>query len=147
MKNLLHPQVAAEIVARVQHLHPNRPGRWGKMDAAEMLRHCNEANRSILENTLPNRPTTSKQRLIRFLCFHVLRKFPKNVQVNTGIHKPLPPAHFETEKEKFIQTIRLFAAHKQPIALSHPAFGRLNTQQWGISTWMHMDHHLRQFGV
>ncbi|OQP57805.1 hypothetical protein A3860_09275 [Niastella vici] len=28
--------------------------------------------------------------------------------------------------------------------LTHPALGNLNTTQWGIAAWKHMDHHLRQ---
>ena len=29
----------------------------------------------------------------------------------------------------------------------HPAFGQLNGRMWGVLTWRHLDHHLRQFGV
>lgn len=147
MKNLLQAHVAEEIITRMQHLKPESNRRWGTLDAAAMLRHCNEANRSILENKLPNLPTTRKQRMIRFLCFYVLRKFPKNVQVKSNVHAPSDAPDFHAEQQKFTEIIRDFAANDCPILLSHPAFGRLTTKQWGVSTWMHMDHHLRQFGV
>jgi hypothetical protein len=29
----------------------------------------------------------------------------------------------------------------------HPLFGRLSSQEWGVATYKHMDHHLRQFGA
>ena len=29
----------------------------------------------------------------------------------------------------------------------HPLFGRLSRQEWGVATYKHTDHHLRQFGA
>ena len=29
----------------------------------------------------------------------------------------------------------------------HPVFGRLSGREWGMICWMHLDYHLRQFGV
>lgn len=29
----------------------------------------------------------------------------------------------------------------------HPLFGRLTFREWGVATFKHMDHHLRQFGA
>jgi hypothetical protein len=29
----------------------------------------------------------------------------------------------------------------------HPAFGRLSGKEWGVLCYLHLDHHLRQFGV
>jgi uncharacterized protein DUF1569 len=29
----------------------------------------------------------------------------------------------------------------------HPAFGKLSHRAWGVLTYRHMDHHLRQFGA
>ena len=29
----------------------------------------------------------------------------------------------------------------------HPLFGRLSFREWGVATYKHMDHHLRQFGA
>ena len=29
----------------------------------------------------------------------------------------------------------------------HPLFGRLSFREWGVATYKHTDHHLRQFGA
>ena len=29
----------------------------------------------------------------------------------------------------------------------HPLFGRLSFEEWGVATYKHTDHHLRQFGA
>jgi hypothetical protein len=54
---------------------------------------------------------------------------------------------FEKEKQAFIETVHRFANHAQPIGHFHPYFGKLSTEQWGLTSWKHVDHHLRQFGV
>jgi len=30
---------------------------------------------------------------------------------------------------------------------SHPLFGPLTWQEWGVTTYKHADHHLKQFGA
>jgi hypothetical protein len=48
MNNLLDQNTVAKFVARVEQLTPQTQGLWGKMDVAQMLRHCNIAVRMIL---------------------------------------------------------------------------------------------------
>ena len=41
-----------------------------------------------------------------------------------------------------------FAARRTSIdGRDHPAFGPLSARTWGVLTYRHLDHHLRQFGV
>jgi hypothetical protein len=40
-----------------------------------------------------------------------------------------------------------FAAKQERELQPHPMFGRMTTVQWQRWGWLHMDHHLRQFGV
>jgi hypothetical protein len=119
------------------------------MEVTEMLRHCNLANRQILEGAIGYKKTSLKQRAIGFLCLYILPKFPRNIKGPAAIEtrNKIAADQFEQEKKLFIETMKKFAERKDPIQLTHPAFGNLTTKQWGRSTWMHMDHHLRQFGV
>lgn len=55
--------------------------------------------------------------------------------------------HFEEQKILFINIIRLFPLNTLQLTLTHPAFGNISTNEWGIAAYKHMDHHLRQFGV
>ena len=38
---------------------------------------------------------------------------------------------------------------EDPVAkwASHPSFGPLSGDEWGILSWKHLDYHLQQFGV
>ncbi len=51
------------------------------------------------------------------------------------------------KQQEFLNLIKKFSTHTDDITLSHPRFGALNTKEWGVFVWMHLDHHLRQFGV
>ena len=44
----------------------------------------------------------------------------------------------------FVQVSGLIA---QVILLLHPMFGKLSRKQWGRFMYVHIDHHLRQFGI
>lgn len=148
-KNLLNKTAAAEIIDRVQALQQHAPAAWGEMNATEMLYHCNLANTQILEGTQAYRKSSFKQYLLRFLSLYIVPKFPKHMKgapVNDTKDR-IPATRFEEQRQQFIDIVSRFAGRQQPIQLVHPAFGYINTKQWGVAAWMHMDHHLRQFGV
>ena len=42
---------------------------------------------------------------------------------------------------------RIAAGPREGAGPVHPLFGRLSFQQWGVATFKHTDHHLRQFGA
>ena len=150
MKNSLLDKAAAEkIIARVSALDKTRGASWGIMNVTEMLLHCNRCNNQILQGDMEYRKTTFKQRLLRPLALYIVSNFPKNMKSapQNDTKGQIDDSQFDTQKKIFIETVRRFAEREAPIALTHPAFGNLDTNEWGIAAWKHMDHHLRQFGV
>lgn len=148
-KNLLDVPAAKEIIARAGNLRANHKAAWGKMTATEMLLHCNLANTQILEEHMAYEAPTLKQRLVKTLSLYLVPAFPKNLR---GAERNDTKGHicdceFDHQLAAFLTIIQRFPTHPNPITLSHPAFGPLTQRQWGLAAWMHMDHHLRQFGV
>ena len=43
MPSLFEPQIAQEIIARINQLQPTTQRKWGKMSVAQMLKHCTDA--------------------------------------------------------------------------------------------------------
>ena len=43
MPSLFEPQITQEIIARINLLSPTSQRLWGKMNVAQMLKHCNDA--------------------------------------------------------------------------------------------------------
>jgi hypothetical protein len=42
---------------------------------------------------------------------------------------------------------RIGAGPRKGYGPDHPLFGRLSFREWGVATYKHTDHHLRQFGA
>ena len=148
-KNLFDSETAQQIIDRVQKLQPTSKARWGSMNATEMLLHANMCNEEIFSGAQPAGKTTYKQYLLRILALYIAPKFKKNIK-GDGLKETtgkIDAASFKMQQQQFMQLIRRFPQHKDPVKLTHIAFGNISTNEWGIAAYKHMDHHLRQFGV
>jgi hypothetical protein len=137
------------LLARVGSLTPSTEHRWGKMGVAQMLAHvC-----TTLEVASGKR--TARRLMIGRILGPMFRKryyddseFTKNSPTHPTF-VVTDECDFGTEKERLIRLIREFAGAgeagvtKEP----HAFFGRLSPAEWGIGTYKHLDHHLRQFGA
>ncbi|BDD08887.1 hypothetical protein FUAX_13190 [Fulvitalea axinellae] len=139
-----------ELTERIGVLTADSEKKWGKMDPAQMLAHCNVPYEMVYEDTHP-RPNP----LVRFF----LKRFVKPAVVSD---KPYPrnsrtapqflvkdKKDFEKEKAKLLGHIRRTAALGEVFfdgRESH-SFGRLSLKEWDTMFYKHLDHHLKQFGA
>lgn len=148
-KNLSDKNTAEDVIRRVKNLDKNTMQRWGKMNATEMLLHCNSCNVELFEKERGNSKTTAGQYLLRIIALYIAPAFKKGLRseprhITQGKAEGLS---FEDLRSDFIGLIRRFPENTRPLTLTHPAFGNISTRQWGIAAYKHVDHHLRQFGV
>jgi len=134
------------LLVRLERLRPDAKPAWGTLDAPRMLCHLGDQLRVAL-GELPAVPQHT----------WLMRTLVKRIVVHTGF-KP-PPGKVKTAPEMLsskpaswqadLDACKQLAARVASGAASaeHPAFGRLNPEEWGKLCWKHMDHHLRQFGV
>lgn len=148
-KNLLNKETASAVINRVQHLSVNAKPKWGIMNATEMLMHCNLCNQQILEEERSMNKTNAKQFLLRIIALYLAPNFTKNLksEAKNDTKGRIDSTYFDQEKDMFISIIKQFPKVKNELTLTHPAFGNISTNEWGIAAYKHMDHHLRQFGV
>lgn len=148
-KNLLDKESSETIVGRVQKLRPETTPRWGKMNATEMLLHMNRIHEQMLTAPSIKKGTRIKQYIARWAVLYGLPNFPKNARTpkRNDTKGQIDASAFNEQQQKFIELIRRFPLHQTPIELPHPYFGDLNTKQWGLAGYKHVNHHLRQFGV
>ncbi|MEO6683492.1 MAG: DUF1569 domain-containing protein [Ginsengibacter sp.] len=151
MKLNLHNQDGVnDLIYRVLKLSASAKPRWGSMDATEMLQHCNAANKLLLQGIESTRKSSFRQKALKNAFLYLPIKFPRNIKAPKTLKLIASDKHvkdFEKEKELYIELISQLPAHQFPSYLFHPVFGNLNSKQWGVINWMHMDHHLRQFNV
>ncbi len=146
VKNLFDATVKQEIIDRINKLTPQSQRQWGKMDAGQMLAHCQ----------MPLGVATGKHKLkgsgflklvgplFKGLLFNN-KPFKKNLGTDKSFIMTMPK-EFEKEKSGLIQMINDFSASSMTDE-PHPIFGKLTKEQWSKGTWKHLDHHLQQFGV
>jgi hypothetical protein len=151
VKNIFENSVAQEVVSRINNLSPQSQPKWGKMNVAQMLAHCNVTYEMVYEPEKHKKPNA-------FFKF-ILKTFVKKLVTNEVAYKPnnrtapqfiiTDSRDFEKEKTCLVEYIN----RTQQLGESHfyekesHSFGVLNKNEWNNMFYKHLDHHLRQFGA
>ena len=149
MESMFNPADRDAIALRLAELEPNATRQWGKMDPAQMLRHCAVG----LESAMALEPM--KQAFLGKLLTPFLRgkvfgpkPFSRNVPTDPTF-VVADPRDFDAERARLATLIDRFIQRgpDQAAKAIHPFFGRLSGAEWGRVMYKHFDHHLRQFGL
>jgi Protein of unknown function (DUF1569) len=147
MKSLYNASEVQELKKRIIELSPGSQRQWGKMDLGQMLAHCCAAMEVA----------TGKKVTPRIFIGRILGPIVKSAYVG---EKPLPKSSptdksfvitdqrdISIEKERLLKLIDEFEAAGEAGCTKNPHsfFGKLTPQEWAISQYKHLDHHLRQF--
>lgn len=149
MESLFTTEAHDEILSRIEKLDKNVQAKWGKMNASQMLAHCNFPLQVALHDIVLEKPNLFKRLLFAMFKSSLYDDKPwkqslpttKEFIVNTD-------KDFEAEKTRLVNIINRF--HKEKIRSEwppHPMFGSFTNEQWGKMQYKHLDHHLKQFGV
>lgn len=149
MQNIFDPAAEQEIRARVRRLDPLAKARWGKFTAPAMVCHLIDAIRVPI-GELPVKSKGPKLAFppLRWLIIEVL-PFPRGAPTAPE-YLTTKPAEWERDigrLDDYITRFIEFGRAPSPAWAPHPAFGHMNTRQWGILGYRHMSHHLSQFGA
>lgn len=151
IKNIFDKQVSEEIISRINRLTPTTRPQWGKMNAGQMLAHCNVTYRYTFEPEQFKRPNAFKKFLLRtFIKKIVTSEKPYQRNGRTAPEFIMTESkNFETEKNKLIENIRKaqqlgkgFFEGKENFS-----FGPMTAKEWNTMFYKHLNHHLTQFAV
>jgi hypothetical protein len=149
MSNIFNPNDNQEILNRIEKLLTNSQRLWGNMSVLKMLEHCQK----------PLEVATGSLELKRSLIGFLFGKIAKKVFLgNKPLSKNMPTdknfiiktdPDFETQKLILINFIVDFGKKGSSVISIkiHPFFAKMTPEEWGILTFRHLDHHLKQFGV
>ena len=122
--------------------------RWGRMDAKAMLTHLRQSALMALGEL----PVASKSKRafqvfpIKHLILHVA-PFPRSAPTAPELLVP-DPASVDAIRSELVSLVeRIGTGPREGDGPVHPLFGRLSFREWGVATYKHTDHHLRQFGA
>ena len=148
MGSILNDGDRTAILHRIQSVTSSSVPRWGRMDAKAMLTHLKQS----AQMTLGELPVASKSKRafqvfpIKHLILHVV-PFPKGAPTAPELLVS-DAASFDAIRSELASLIeRIGAGPREGSGPVHPLFGRLSFREWGVATYKHTDHHLRQFGV
>lgn len=152
MKTLAEPRDKEEILRRLRSVRPGSARKWGRMSAHQMICHLADSFRGVMgEKPLSEAPVRVPRKFIKWVALDIPLAWPKGLQTRPEMDQEqggTPPAEFaadlrEVERlfERFVRSPREFSWQR------HPIFGAMSERDWMRWGYLHMDHHLRQFGA
>jgi hypothetical protein len=148
MGSILNDADRTAILQRIGAVSSVSVPRWGRMDVQAMLNHL----RLSALMALGELPVACKSKRpfqvfpIKHLILHVA-PFPKSAPTAPELLVPgaVPVDAIRSELVTLVERIGTRTGEDDgPV---HPLFGRLSLREWGVATYKHTDHHLRQFGA
>ena len=148
MGSILNDDDRTAICQRIGSVTSASVPRWGRMDAKAMLTHLKLSALMALGEL----PVACKSKRvfqvfpIKHLILHVA-PFPKGAPTAPEL-QVTDAASLEAIRSELVSLLeRIGAGPREGDGPVHPLFGRLSFREWGVATYKHTDHHLRQFGA
>jgi Protein of unknown function (DUF1569) len=150
LPNIFTASVSDKVISRINNLSNTTPAQWGKMNATQMLAHCNVTFEFAYEE---------KHKKPNFFMAFILKNLVKKGLVNEVPNKKNASTapefiigndrNFDVEKNRLIEyinrTVKLGEKHFD--GRVSMIFGEMTSTEWNNLFYKHIDHHLTQFGV
>jgi hypothetical protein len=152
MKSLRNEKDKLEILNRLRQVSHSSQRQWGRMSPHQMICHLSDSFRMVMGERAAT-PTGNflHRTVLKWIALKAPIPWPKGFKTRPEADQEIggtKPVDFdqdmkELEKlfERFTQSSKVFEGYK------HPIFGKMSEQEWLRWGYLHMDHHLRQFGV
>lgn len=152
MKTLGKAEDKREIEVRLGKLQAGAPRRWGRMSAAQMVCHLSDAFRGPMgEKALAAAKGPYPRTLMKWGALYLPLPWPHGLRTMPEMDQEIggtPPGEFASDVRELRRLLERFT--RQPrdfVWRPHPLFLELADEEWMRWGYLHMDHHLRQFGV
>jgi len=152
MKTLARPRDKDEILRRLRSLRIDSARRWGRMSAHQMVCHLGDACRMGSGEMAVSPASGLPQRtIIKWIALYLPVNWPPDIRTRPEIDQVAGagrcPSDFAADVAEVEALIEAFAARAGATEWPpHPIFGRMSASAWMRWGYLHVDHHLRQFG-
>lgn len=146
-----------QIVERLQKIQPESGRRWGVMTANEMVCHLADSFRMVIGEKQVA-PLTEQllavpvpMSFVKWFALQVPLPWPKGTKTLPEVdprRQGNKPTEFSTDLAELRRLLERFTRDPRDFAWqAHPIFGVMRDDEWYRWGYLHMDHHLRQFGA
>lgn len=150
MKTLANERDRTEILRRLKTVSPASTRRWGRMSAHQMICHLSDSFLAVTGQRRASPASGPLQRtLIKWIALYGPFKWPQGVPTRPEVDQEVGgtrPSNFAADVTQLEMLVELITTRKGCFGPTHPIFGRMSEAAWMRWAYLHMDHHLRQFG-
>ena len=152
MRTLACPHDRTEILQRLRTVRPESVRRWGRMSAHQMVCHLADSFRMATGEIAVSHDTSLlKQTILKWVVLYVPLRWPPGILTRPEIDQErggTKPADFAADVARLEALLDGVTTRTQSFdPLPHPLFGKMSYTAWLRWGYLHMDHHLRQFGA
>ncbi|HYN07228.1 MAG TPA: DUF1569 domain-containing protein [Vicinamibacterales bacterium] len=151
MKTLANERDTAEVLRRLRAVRPDSVRRWGRMSAHQMICHLSDAFRVLVDQKPVSLATGFPQRtVVKWIALYMPVPWPAGILTRPEIDQEFGgtrPSEFAADVAELEGLVgRVIGQIGALDGRVHPIFGSLSEMAWLRWGYLHMDHHLRQFG-
>jgi hypothetical protein len=150
VRTLGRPADLEDVRRRILTLRPDRSALWGRMSAHQMVCHLCEGCR-MATGELPVKPLRlGTPALRKAVALWLPWPWPAGLPTSPEIDQQARGSRsvaFASDVAELLDLVEQVASAPALDGHSHPVFGRMSKAQWLRWAYLHLDHHLRQFGA
>lgn len=154
---LANPADKQQIIERIRRIHPSSTRLWGKMTAPQMICHLSDSFRV----TTGAKPWATGRIavtwiplpswFVKWVALELPLPWPRGVATRPEVDQErsgTSPKEFQADLDDLLRLLDHFTREPRDFEWQpHPMFGVMEDTDWMRWGYLHMDHHLRQFGV
>src|SRR4029453_1181393 len=140
-----------ELLARLKTVREDSRSRWGVMTAHQMVCHLGDAFLMMIGERRASDATGLLERpLVKWIALYAPVRWPAGILTRPELDQTVggtKPEKFPVDVSRVELLMQRAASPADCETGLHPIFGRLSEAAWMRWAYLHMDHHLRQFGA
>jgi hypothetical protein len=152
MNTIAREDCRAELVRRLKMVQPGSARQWGKMSAHQMVCHASDAYRMVLGRIeVSDGSGPLPKPVLKWIALYLPMRWPTGISTVPEVDQAIAgtsPTDFAADVAE-LEALMMVVATRGSAAVwpTHPFFGRMSEADWLRWGYLHLDHHLRQFGV
>ncbi|MBC8167589.1 MAG: DUF1569 domain-containing protein [Bryobacteraceae bacterium] len=152
MRTLSDPDIRTSVIERVKTLRPGSKAVWGQMNVHQMICHLSDSFRAALgEKVASPAAGWASRNLLKWMALYLPMPWPRGIKTRPEMEQGVGgtcPTDFGEDRRKLLHLLDRFSRPGDELGrFTHPLFGSMSVKEWRRWGYLHMDHHLRQFGA